>query len=99
MFVKWDTSFVWDRFPPAVNVLTLHGLADQTVPSYDALIYARALGTRSPGTHTLHLVEDADHNFTGRQDEVVDTILEWWEAQRNDLKTSGVWMTGVRGKL
>lgn len=32
MFVKWDTSFVWDQFPSAVNVLTLQGLADQTVP-------------------------------------------------------------------
>jgi hypothetical protein len=31
---------------------------------YDALIYARALADRSPGTHNLHLVEGADHNFT-----------------------------------
>lgn len=32
---------------------------------YDAVIYSRALGARSPGTHNLHLVDDADHNFTG----------------------------------
>lgn len=72
-----------------------------TVPhSYDAHIYARALGARSPGTHTLHMVEDADHNFTGRQDQVVDYILEWWDLyKRGELKSSGLWMTGVRGKL
>ena len=33
--------------------------------SYDAIIYARAFGSRAPGTHALHLIEDADHNFTG----------------------------------
>ena len=32
---------------------------------YDATIYARALGARSPGTHNLAYVEEADHNFTG----------------------------------
>ena len=36
-----------------------------TSSRYDAVIYARALANRSPGTHNLHLVEEADHNFTG----------------------------------
>lgn len=45
------------------------------------------------------MIEDADHNFTGRQDEVTDTIIEWWGARAiGDLKT-GIWNTGVRGKL
>lgn len=67
--------------------------------SYDAMIYARALSDRTPGTHSLNFVEDADHNFTGRQDEVVDAILEWWVTrQRGELKT-GVWLEGIRGKL
>ena len=30
----WDTSFVWDQFPSATDVLTLHGLQDQTVPPW-----------------------------------------------------------------
>ncbi|KAJ7166450.1 Alpha/Beta hydrolase protein [Mycena crocata] len=99
-FVNWDTSFVWDAFPANVHVLTLHGLSDTVVPPFDAIVYARALSTRSPGTHTLHMVEEADHNFTGRQDQVVDYILEWWDFhQRGELKSSGLWMTGVRGKL
>ncbi|KAJ7243773.1 Alpha/Beta hydrolase protein [Mycena rebaudengoi] len=100
MFVSWDTSFVWDQFPAHVHALTMHGLSDKTVPPYDALIYARALGARAPGTHTLLMVEDADHNFTGRQDQVVDHILEWWNFyEQRELKSSGLWMTGVRGKL
>ena len=31
---------------------------------YEAVIYSRAFGSRSPGTHNLCLIEDADHNFT-----------------------------------
>jgi uncharacterized protein len=31
-FAQWDTSIVWDHFPPKIDVLTLHGLADATVP-------------------------------------------------------------------
>lgn len=98
-FTKYDTSIVWDHFPPAVDVLTLHGLSDNVVPPYDAVIYARAFSGRMPGTHTLNLMEDADHNFTGRQDEVVELILEWWATrQSRELKT-GIWLTGTRGKL
>ncbi|KAF8192177.1 ectomycorrhiza-regulated esterase [Pholiota molesta] len=99
-FVNWDTSFVWDQFPPAIDVLTLHGLSDKTVPPFDALIYARALGNRSPGTHTLHLMEDADHNFTGRQDDVVDAILQWWEQrERGEISKTGIWVGDIKGKL
>ncbi|EIW81097.1 ectomycorrhiza-regulated esterase [Coniophora puteana RWD-64-598 SS2] len=98
-FATWDTSIVWTQFPPQADVLSIHGLLDKTVPPFDALIYARALGSRTPGTHNLHLVEDADHNFTGRQDEVVDCILEWYEARTSGSLSSGIWMTGRRGKL
>jgi len=98
-FTKWDTSIVWDHFPPTVDVLTLHGLSDQVVPPYDALIYTRALSVRTPGTHTLHLIEGADHNFTGHRDEVVDSILGWWASCQNCEIKTGVWLAGARGKL
>jgi len=98
-FMSWDTSIVWHQFPPHVDVLSLHGIQDQTVPVYDALIYARALTNRSPGTHNLHLVEYADHNFTSQQDETVDIILEWWQMQQCGQLQSGIWNTGVLGKL
>jgi len=98
-FMSWDTSIVWNEFPAHVDVLSIHGIQDQTVPVYDALIYARALADRSPGTHNLHLVEGADHNFTERQDETVDTILEWWQMQQRGQLKSGIWKTGIRVKL
>lgn len=98
-FASWDTGIVWDNFPPMINVLTVHGLADDVVPVYDAVIYARAFGSRAPGTHVLHLMEDADHNFTGRQDEVVDVILEWLEGHHSGALVTGVLRTGVRGRL
>ena len=31
-FAGWDTSVVWKTFPSATDVLTLHGMADKTVP-------------------------------------------------------------------
>jgi uncharacterized protein len=31
-FTTWDTSFVRDLFPSKVDVLTIHGLADNVVP-------------------------------------------------------------------
>ncbi|OJT13969.1 hypothetical protein TRAPUB_9453 [Trametes pubescens] len=97
-FASVDTSVVWDQFPARVDVLTLHGLKDAVVPPYDAVIYARIYGARSPGTHTLRIVEEADHNFTGIPEEVVDTVLEWIQQQdRKELKTE-VWHTGVKGK-
>ncbi|EIW59500.1 alpha/beta-hydrolase [Trametes versicolor FP-101664 SS1] len=95
-FANVDTSVVWDQFPTHVDVLTLHGLKDAVVPPFDAVIYARIYGARSPGTHTLRIVEEADHNFTGVPEEVVDTVLEWIQQQdRKELKT-GVWHTGIK---
>lgn len=98
-FSQWNTAIVWDKFPDQIHVLTLHGLVDKTVPTYDAVIYSRALGARTPGTHSLHLIEEADHNFTNRQDEVVDCILQWWDALGQGCLKTGILMTGVRGKL
>ncbi|KAI0372117.1 alpha/beta-hydrolase [Pilatotrama ljubarskyi] len=95
-FARVDTSVAWDQFPAHIDVLTLHGLKDDIVPPYDAFIYARIYGARSPGTHVLRYVEEADHNFTGMPEEVVDTVLEWLQQQeRKELKT-GVWHTGVK---
>jgi len=100
IFINWPVGIVWDKFPAAVDVLTVHGLADTGVPPYDALIYARALSNRHPGTHQLHFMENADHNFTGLQDQVVIVILSWWESHQNGkLLNSGIWGIGVQGKL
>jgi len=97
-FVDWDTSLIWDHFPSTTDVLTLHGLQDETVPPYDALIYARALSNRSPGIHTLHLMENADHNFTGRRDDVVDAILQWWDVRHRGEAKTEIWVEEIKGK-
>jgi hypothetical protein len=100
------------RAPAGTHVLTVHGLADTTVPPcaprlclhtspltacarYDALIYARVFGARPPpGTHTLHLLEDAVHNFAGCRDEVADAIVAWWAALERGALVTGVWDGG-----
>lgn len=33
-FARIDPSVVWDRFPVAVDVLTMHGMKDVVVPPY-----------------------------------------------------------------
>ncbi|KIJ54913.1 hypothetical protein M422DRAFT_24793 [Sphaerobolus stellatus SS14] len=98
-FASWDTSYVWDQFPQDTHALTVHGLADDVVPPYDAILYARALSARKPGTHTLHMVEDGNHNFTGKYDEVNDTIVEWLNQARRGEAKGGIWNAGVKPRL
>lgn len=31
-FSRWNSGVVWDEFPSSIDVLTIHGLADRTVP-------------------------------------------------------------------
>ncbi|KAI0768977.1 alpha/beta-hydrolase [Trametes elegans] len=95
-FASIDTSIVWDQFPAHIDVLTIQGLKDAVVPPYDAVIWARAFGARSPGTHTLRYVEEADHNFTGMPEEVVHTVLEWLPQQERQELRTGLWHTGVK---
>lgn len=45
--------------------VTLASKIDNDICRYDSVIHARALSDRSPGTHSLHLIEDADHNYSG----------------------------------
>ena len=33
-FEAWDTSIVWTKFPQHMDVLTVHGLQDKTVPPW-----------------------------------------------------------------
>jgi len=97
-FCSWETSIVWDKFPHHIHVLTIHGIQDTRIPVYDAVLYSRALGNRSPGTHNLCLIEDADHNFTrpGNRETVVETVLRWYETAHSGECKTGVWETGVR---
>lgn len=98
-FASWDVSYLWDQFPQQIHVLTLQGLADEIVPPYDGVMYHRALSPRSPGTHTLHMVEGANHNFIGKHDEVNETIVEWFDKATEGTLQGGIWKTGVQTKL
>ncbi|KAG8928130.1 hypothetical protein FRC00_001856, partial [Tulasnella sp. 408] len=93
-FEEVDTSFVWTKFPKTTDVLTIHGLDDLVVQPFDAMIYARAFSNRPTATHTLHYVEGADHNFIGHYEEVVDTILGWWDQKTKGKLKDGVWLAG-----
>ncbi|KZT39512.1 hypothetical protein SISSUDRAFT_1045541 [Sistotremastrum suecicum HHB10207 ss-3] len=98
-FGAWDNSYLWTEFPQHIDVLTIHGFRDDVVPPYDAIIYARVYSSRSPGTHTLHMIEGADHNFIGHFEKVIETVLGWWALRGSGNLKTGIWNTGVRGKL
>ncbi|KAI8084984.1 ectomycorrhiza-regulated esterase, partial [Halteromyces radiatus] len=72
-FANWDNSHVV-RMPKTTSVLTCHGLADTLVPPYNGALFANKIST-----HTLRLIPDADHNFTGKTEELVDIILDYFE--------------------
>ena len=69
------------------------------IDSYDALIYARALSDRAPGTHSLHFVENADHIFTGQQDDIVGSVLHWLNVRQAGMLKTGIWISETKGKL
>ncbi|EJC98146.1 ectomycorrhiza-regulated esterase [Fomitiporia mediterranea MF3/22] len=100
-FASWDQTPVRDRFPPETHVLTIHGLQDKTVPPYDAIYYSRVFGSRSGGgTHNLHYIEEADHNFTAHRDDVVETILRWLSLLEKGGLQTGVWGSEpIKGRL
>ncbi|KAG7450079.1 ectomycorrhiza-regulated esterase, partial [Guyanagaster necrorhizus] len=115
-FANFDGSLVGSRFAQRTDVLTIHGVLDRTVPvyvasplrnsllifiGYDAVLYVKTLSKRYPGMHSLHLMENTDHNCTGRYDEVVRTIFDWWDSQLKGKLQSGVWKgtEDVKGKL
>lgn len=98
---SWDPSIIQEKFPQHIHVLTIHGMQDTWIPTYDAVLYSGAFGNRSPGTHNLYLIEDADHNFTrpGNREAVVEAILGWYEIVGAGKCRAGVWETGVRPRL
>nr|GMD48807.1 putative esterase [Ipomoea batatas] len=53
-----------------IRVLTIHGSMDEMVPVDDALEFAKYIPT-----HTLHIIEGADHEFTLHQDEMASLVV------------------------
>ncbi|KAN0064833.1 hypothetical protein ACQY0O_001890 [Thecaphora frezii] len=76
------------RFPTQTDVLLIQGTKDQTVPVSDAGYYINALTSppRRPGSATLHLLDDADHNYKQKYPELVHTIAHWLQQKLDDAK-------------
>jgi len=99
-FASWDTSYLRTQVPPGVHILTLQGLADKVVPPYDAIMISQAISGRTPGTHSLKIFENADHNFIDHYDEVVQTVLNWWKKKEAGSLKDGIWGVELsKGKL
>jgi pimeloyl-ACP methyl ester carboxylesterase len=60
--------------------LLVHGTQDELVPHEESLELARALGPRS----RLALIDGADHRFTGRLAELVESCVPWVHSQLCD---------------
>ncbi|ORZ15821.1 protein-tyrosine phosphatase-like protein [Absidia repens] len=64
------------NMPLTTCVLTVHGINDNNVPVYNAAMYANAIPN-----HTLALLPDTDHNFTGHFEDVVKSSTDWTKSK------------------
>lgn len=85
-FAEFPIDEKVDGFPIDSDCLILQGTADKTVPSADAGFYLNKLHEKQRRTASaqIHLVDDADHNFKGHFDHVVDRLCTWLEERRAD---------------
>lgn len=54
------------------------------MPVYNAAMFANVIPN-----HTLKLIPDADHNFKGKYEVVVEAILEYFAKHENDPYEKG----------
>lgn len=54
------------------------------MPVYNAAMFANAIPN-----HTLRLIPDADHNFKGKYEEIVNVILEYFATHEKDAFEKG----------
>ncbi|WVZ10334.1 hypothetical protein V8G54_014864 [Vigna mungo] len=54
------------------RVLTVHGSSDKVVPVEDASKFAKIIPN-----HKLHIIEGADHSFTGHKDELASVVVNF----------------------
>ncbi|EPQ30370.1 uncharacterized protein PFL1_01896 [Pseudozyma flocculosa PF-1] len=94
-FAVWPIEKYVAEFPTKTDVLLVSGTADETVPVSDSAYYINALTGphRRPGSASLRLIDDANHNFKGHYDELVDIIVTWLQS-RLDLSRQGTAAAG-----
>ncbi|KAG0169805.1 hypothetical protein DFQ28_002856 [Apophysomyces sp. BC1034] len=85
-FTSWDNSHI-RRMPKTTCVLTCHGLNDTIVPPQHAAVFANMISN-----HTLRLIPNADHNFSGKAEEIVQTIVDYFVTHEQDAYEKAVAM-------
>lgn len=70
--------------PKSTCVLTCHGINDQIVPVYNAAMFANAISN-----HTLRLIPEADHNFIGMYEVIVQVILDYFATHEENAFEKG----------
>lgn len=74
-----------------IRVLTIHGSMDEMVPVEDSLEFAKYIPT-----HTLHIIEGADHEFTSHQDELASLVVAFVMASLSSKEITKPWESCVR---
>lgn len=92
-----DTKSAALSIPKSCRVLTIHGSKDEIVPVTNAFEFDKLIAN-----HSLHVIEEADHNYTRHQDDVVYSVLSFikasWEAS-NDKSDHPMPCPTTRGHL
>uniref|UniRef100_A0A0D9WJ65 Serine aminopeptidase S33 domain-containing protein n=1 Tax=Leersia perrieri TaxID=77586 RepID=A0A0D9WJ65_9ORYZ len=60
------------------RVLTIHGSKDEIVPVQDALMFAANIQN-----HKLHIIEEANHRYTGHEKELTTLVLDFIKSQHH----------------
>ncbi|RCI06750.1 hypothetical protein CU098_013880, partial [Rhizopus stolonifer] len=77
-YTSWDNSHVLNM-PKITCVLTIHGINDKVVPAYHAAMFANKIPN-----HTLMMLPDVDHEFSGHYQTLVDTITKYFRKHEQD---------------
>jgi hypothetical protein len=79
-----DTKSAVLSIPKSCRVLTIHGSKDEIVPVTNAFEFDKFIAN-----HSLHVIDEADHNYTLYQNEVVYAVLNFikasWEASNDKI--------------
>lgn len=82
-----DTKSAVLSIPKSCRVLTIHGSRDEIVPVTDAFEFDKFIAN-----HQLHVIDEADHNYTRHQNEVTYVVLKFikasWEASIDKIDNS-----------
>ncbi|CAH9074354.1 unnamed protein product [Cuscuta europaea] len=69
--------------PPNCRVFTIHGSKDEMVPVEDAYEFSKYIPT-----HTLHIIEGADHEFTSHQQELASVVAAFVMSTLSNQQTT-----------